>query len=221
VTRPEPITHVLFDMDGVLLDTEPLYTRAIQAVASRYGKTFDWNLKEQIMGRGRMAAAKFLVSTLELPLDPLAYLAERDALLLGYLTKASEIPGAEALTRDLHARGLTLAVASSSERRLFDLKTCQHKAWLEIFSAVVCGDDPRVGRTKPAPDIFLVAAEELQAPPANCLVIEDSPAGVEAALAAGMRVVALPDPNLDVARLAGALRIIRGYEEFPMDLLGF
>jgi pseudouridine 5'-phosphatase len=221
VLRPEPITHILFDMDGVLLDTEPLYTKSIQAVTSRFGKTFDWGLKEQIMGRGRLAAAAFLVDALALPLDAETFLVERDVVLMDLLAEAVEIPGAEAFTRGLHQRGLKLAVATSSERRLFHHKTQHHQDWFSIFSAVVCGDDPRLTHTKPAPDIFLIAARELGAEPACCLVFEDSPAGIQAALAAGMRVVALPDPNLDPALLAGAHHIIRGYHEFPQELLTF
>jgi len=216
----EPITHVLFDMDGVLLDTEPLYSRAIQEVAGRFGKTFDWSLKEQIMGRGRLAAATFLIQALELPLDVPTYLAERDAVLLDYLAHAPEITGAEAFTRHLHARGLTLAVATSSTRGLYQLKTQDHRAWFSIFSAVVCGDDPRLTHTKPAPDIFLLAARELGVDPSCCLVLEDSPAGVQAALAAGMRVVALPDPNLNPDLMAGAHHVITGYHDFPLSLLG-
>jgi len=218
--KPEPITHVLFDMDGILLDTEPLYSRAIQEVASRYGKTFDWNMKEQIMGRGRLAAANFLVAALGLPLDAQAYLVERDAILLHHLAEAPEIAGAEAFTRKLLALGLKLAVATSSTRGLFELKTQLHGAWFSIFSAVVCGDDPRLTQTKPAPDIFLLAARELGADPSQCLVFEDSPAGVKAALAAGMRVVAMPDPNLNPELMAGACQVITGYAEFPMSLLG-
>ena len=215
----EPITHVLFDMDGVLLDTEPLYTKAIHAVTSRYGHAFGWGLKEQIMGRGRVAAARFLVETLKLPLSPEAFLEARDAVLLDMLAKAAEIPGAEAFTRSLHARGLTLAVATSSERRIFSLKTGLHQNWFTTtFSAVVCGDDPRIAHAKPAPDIFLLAARMLKADPAHCLVVEDSPAGIAAAKAAGMRVVAMPDPNLDRAHLAQADWVIEGYHAFPMGL---
>lgn len=218
--QPHTFTHVLFDMDGVLLDTEPLYTQAIQEVAARFGKTFDWSLKEQIMGRGRVAAAEFLVKALELPLDAASFLVERDAVLLHHLAEAPEVAGAEAFTRRLHASGLKLAVATSSERRLFELKTRLHRDWFSIFSVVVCGDDPRLARTKPSPDIFLLAAREMGAEPARCLVFEDSPAGVEAALAAGMRVVALPDPNLSPGLMAKAHHLIPGYHAFPFELLG-
>jgi pseudouridine 5'-phosphatase len=212
-------TCVLFDMDGVLLDTEPLYSQAIHSVTTRFGHDFTWALKEKIMGRGRMAAARFLVETLQIPLTPEAFLAERDVVLMDLLAVAKEIPGAEAFTRLLHARGVKMAVATSSESGIFEHKTGLHREWFSIFSAVVCGDDPRLTAAKPSPDIFLVAARELGVKPDHCLVVEDSPAGVQAARAAGMRVIAMPDPNLDPSLVAMADCVIRGFHEFPMECL--
>jgi pseudouridine-5'-monophosphatase len=112
-----------------------------------------------------------------------------------------------------------MAVATSSERTLYDLKTASH-AWFDAFDAVVCGDDPRVLARKPAPDIFLVAAAELRASPEQCLVFEDSPAGVEAALAAGMRVIAMPDPNVGREHVGSAHAILDGWGEASLALLG-
>jgi pseudouridine-5'-monophosphatase len=86
---------------------------------------------------------------------------------------------------------------------------------------VVCGDDPRIGELKPAPDIFLVTAAALGVAPEQCVVFEDSPAGVQAALAAGMQVVALPDAHLDRARFSRAQLVIGGYEELRPEDLGF
>jgi pseudouridine-5'-monophosphatase len=114
------------------------------------------------------------------------------------------MPGAVELTRALAARGVPQAVATSTGRRLFDLKTQRHRAWFETFRAIVLGDDPRIARGKPAPDIFLLAARELGADPATCVVLEDAPSGVSAARAAGMRVVAVPYPGMDPAQLADA-----------------
>jgi beta-phosphoglucomutase-like phosphatase (HAD superfamily) len=85
---------------------------------------------------------------------------------------------------------------------------------------VVCGDDPRVRNGKPAPDIFLAAAADLGAPPETCVVVEDSPLGVAAAVAAGMRVVGFPDPRMDRARFAAADFVIDGYEELGRLDLG-
>jgi len=218
VKLARPVSHVIFDLDGVLLDTEPLYTRATQEVISPYGKTFDWSIKGDMIGRSSLDGAHHLVRTLGLPLLPEEYLARRKPLLDALFPTAPEIPGARALVDRLHARGVPLGVATSSEQALYRAKTTRHD-WFGVFRAVVCGDDPRIGALKPAPDIFLITARDLGAAPQDCLVFEDSLAGVEAARAAGMQVVALPDPHMDRARYAADL-LIDAYGELDLADLG-
>jgi len=121
----------------------------------------------------------------------------------------------------LAARRVAQAVATSSSRPLFELKTRRHREWFRTFDVIVCGDDPRCVRGKPAPDIFLVAAAELGARPAACVVVEDSPAGVAAGRAAGMQVVAVPDPAMDRTRFAEADLVVDSLADLsPALLLG-
>lgn len=208
------ISHVIYDLDGLLLDTEPFYTQASQVIARRFGKDFDWSLKARMMGRKASEAARTFVEALDLPLTPEAYLEERRALLEAWFPGAAPMPGARRLTRHLHRHGIPQAVATSSERRLFELKIRRHRPWFRIFAGCITGDDPEVRHAKPAPDIFLVAARRLGAEPARCLVFEDAPAGVQAALAAGMYVVAVPDPRMECAALRGAHQVLASLEEF-------
>ena len=205
-------SHVIFDLDGVLLDTEKLYTEATQRVVGEFGKTFDWALKSRMMGRDELAAARVLVQTLELPISAEEYLERQLPIAEALFRVAAEIPGAEAFVGSLRQRGHVLAVGTSSTLRLFQLKTGHH-AWFSQFSAVISGDHPEVRALKPAPDIFLAAARAIAADPKRCLVVEDSPAGVSAARAAGMSVVALPDAALPDARFAEADLIVRSYAE--------
>jgi pseudouridine-5'-monophosphatase len=135
---------------------------------------------------------------------------------------AEPMPGARELTAALHAMDVPLAVATSSTRASFALKTRRHGAWFgRDFRAVVTGDDPRIERGKPAPDIFLVAARDLGATPSACVVIEDAPSGVAAARAAGMQVVAVPDPGMDRARYGDAQLVVDSLRDLGPADLGF
>jgi pseudouridine-5'-monophosphatase len=214
MSRQRSITHVIYDMDGLLLDTERFYTAATRVICERYGKVFDWTLKARMMGRRSLDSARTLTEALELPLSPAEYLEARRGLLDELFPRAEPLPGALELTRRLAGRGVPQAVASSSDRRTFDLKTGRHRGWFELFACIVLGDDPAIREGKPAPDIFLVAAERLEADPARCLVFEDSPAGVTAARAAVMAVIAVPDPNMDRTAYGDADAVLSSLTDF-------
>ncbi len=212
-------THVIFDLDGVLLDTEPLYTRATQQVLDEFGKLFDWSVKGDMIGRSSLEGARYLMQALDVPLEPEEYLARRKPILDAMFPTVPEIRGASAFVARLHQRGVPMIVATSGESALTGLKLLNH-AWFDVFQSVVSGDDPRVRELKPAPDIFLIAAAELGADPAACLVFEDSLAGVAAARAAGMQVVAIPDPEMDATRYADADLVVQSYADLDPEALG-
>lgn len=213
-----PFRAIIFDLDGVLLDTEPLYTEATQAVVGEFGKVFDWSVKGDMIGRSALDGANYLARALDLPIPPEEYLRRRKPILEALFVDAPEMAGARQLVHHLHRRRLPVALATSSDHAQFRLKITHHE-WFADFDAIVCGDDPRVAALKPAPDIFLVAASELDVPPAECLVFEDSLAGVTAARRAGMQVIAVPDPNMDKGRYVEAHLVVDSLTSLDVDAL--
>lgn len=219
MSRSRPAAAVIFDMDGVLLDTERLYTEATQQIVGRFGKTFDWRVKGEMIGRPALDSARHLVDALSLPIAPEDYLREREVIFETLMPTAEPMPGARELVAALAARGVPHAVATSSSTRIFELKTRRHRDWFERFPVIVRGDDPRCLRGKPAPDIFLIAAADLGVAPESCVVIEDAPAGLAAARAAGMAVVIVPDPGMDRGRFGGADLIVDSLADLDPDRL--
>ncbi len=218
--RYRKVTHVIYDMDGVLLDTESFYTQAATIFAARYGKEFGPELKSRMIGQKSIDSAKIFVKSLGLPVAPEEYLKAREDLLNHLLPQAQRMPGAERLTLHLKQAKVPQAVATSSDTYHFKLKTTRHGSWFAIFDCLVLGDDPALKKGKPAPDIFLLAAERLGAAPADCLVFEDAPAGVEAARAAGMSTVAVPDKLVDPACYGDAEQVLSSLVDFMPEEWG-
>jgi HAD superfamily hydrolase (TIGR01509 family) len=197
---------VIIDMDGTLLDTEPLAARAWLEAAAARGVAFDASLPARMVGR-TFADCRALVVEHHgdaYPTDRLmsgwhaAYdaIVEREGLVLK--------PGVDALFAWLDAEAIARAVATST-RRERALAKLDRAALTPRLHALVGGDE--VARGKPAPDIFLAASERLAVPAAACIVLEDSDAGVLGALAAGMTPIMIPDlapPSSAVVR-TGAL----------------
>jgi HAD superfamily hydrolase (TIGR01509 family) len=208
------IAGVIYDMDGLLLDTEPFYTEASRRIAARHGKVFDWTVKARMIGLRAQDSARIFTDSLGMPMSPEEYLEARRSVLEELFPQAKPMPGAVRLTEHLHRHEVPQAVATSSDRRHFALKTSQHRKWFEIFDCIVIGDDPHVLHGKPAPDIFILAARKLGVAVSECLVFEDSPVGVAAARAAGMSVIAVPDPHLEEDIFSSADAVLRNLEAF-------
>lgn len=213
------IRCVIFDVDGVLLDTEGIYTEVTRDIVTRYGKCYDWRIKSKLLGLRANESSKLLISMLGLPISPEAYLRERNAILNHRFRYTRAMPGADVLINYFHdIAQLPMAIATSSSKEMFTLKSQNHHDMFEKFDCIVTGDDAEVAKSKPAPDIYLVAARRLGAKPEHCLVFEDAPSGVEAARAAGMSVIAVPAPQMDLSLYVKADFIIDSLNHFDPTL---
>jgi HAD superfamily hydrolase (TIGR01509 family) len=197
-----PIQALIFDMDGLLVDSEQLGYLTMLALFEQHGCVREWEpeVVARCFGRrlseimpvlveicGLTASVEELVTTFEeLRMD-----AMRGNLLA--------FPGAAELIDYGHSAGLRLALATSGRRGHVDAVLTEI-GLTGRFAIEVTGED--VTRGKPAPDVYLLAAERLGVAPARCVVLEDAPPGVAAAVGAGMRVVAVPNPNTREAEFA-------------------
>ncbi|MBQ76311.1 MAG: HAD family hydrolase [Gammaproteobacteria bacterium] len=203
---------IIFDLDGTLLDTEPLYTDATQRLLDLYGHTFTMELKKRCLGGDSRRSAQMTIDEYTLPLTVDEYLTAREVHLLELFPTSPEIHGAgEFMTRLMNTK-LLLGLATSSHKHLCDIKL-ENKAWKAAFTSIICGDNAAVKKGKPEPDIFLVCAAALGLAAGDCIAFEDSPNGIRAARAAGMRVIAVNGPYVDLEDLREADSIIDSYEE--------
>ncbi|XP_071440018.1 pseudouridine-5'-phosphatase [Hetaerina americana] len=217
------VTHVIFDMDGLLLNTEHLYTRATQEICDPYGKKYTWELKQTLMGMTGFEVAKKITRELDLPISPEDYLKLAQEKYEKLFPQSEMMPGAEKLVRHLKKEGVHIAVATSSSIESYNLKTNHHKEFFALFEHIVNGSsDPEVKAGKPDPSIFLVCASRFadKPSPEQCLVLEDAPNGVKAALGAGMQVIMVPDPLVSKALTQDATLTLSSLEEFRPELFG-
>lgn len=209
---------VIFDMDGVIIDSEPIYNKIHADMLREFGITEFLDCPEDYTGMTSIAVftkTKELYQLKQTIAEIAAY--QRDIIIREIKNLDNEpIPGIRELLANLKEHNIKTAIASSSERLFID--TVVTKFGLhDYFDIIVSGDD--IKNSKPAPDIFLKAANLLSVEPAKCLVIEDSKNGTIAAKAAEMKCVGFANPNSGKQDLSQADKIISSIHE--IDILEY
>jgi len=202
---------ILFDLDGLMVDSEPLAEWSWNQVLGRYGCRMDSEIFREVLGLRVVDSARVICRRFRLPLSPAEAAAERDRLFLEEVPRRLRArPGLYPLLEELAARGLPLGVATSAHRRYATL-ALQTLGVEGYFQAVATGDE--VERGKPAPDVYLLAADRLGVSPRRCLALEDSLLGVAAARAAGIPCVAIPNPRIPATEFSAAQWVFASLEE--------
>jgi HAD superfamily hydrolase (TIGR01509 family) len=219
VPRLHDIAAVVFDLDGVLIDSEPLHLRAANRVLARYGAEVSEADFRALIGVGAVARWEGWRGRYRIA-DPVEQLIAMDtaAWLAEIAADAPPIDDAVELARRLHASGMPLAIASSSTPAVIDAELTALGLTKE-FTVRVSGEDPDVRYSKPAPDVYVAASARLHVAPAACLAIEDSAPGVIAAKRAGMTCLAVPNRWTAEQDFGDADVVLMSLRYFPLLVL--
>ncbi|XP_063909555.1 pseudouridine-5'-phosphatase-like [Zophobas morio] len=217
------VSHVIFDMDGLIIESESVYDKVFSEIALNHGTEYTKDTKLKMMGTPDPITAQIAIKEMQLPYNV-------DQFLEIYLPRAKELlkhpqlmPGAKRLIQHLYKHNIPIAIATSSSQEFLQIKTQDHQELISLFQHIVCGStDPEVKNGKPAPDIFQVCASRFSDKPRpdQCLVFEDSPNGAMGAIAAGMQVVLVPDPDIPREARQPATLLLGSLEEFKPELFG-
>ncbi len=214
---PSHIKAVIFDVDGLLIDSEPYWYQTTETFFDKHNKPFHKSVHMEIRGKGLHDIIEYFKSEHGFEGDTEELIDERKKMLYELLLHKVELmEGANALIHKLNERGFSLAIATAAHKRNMVEQMLTKLEVQSLFSVILCGED--VKKNKPAPDIYLQAAKLLRVDPKVCLVLEDTATGVLAGKSAGMKVFGV---NSDKAfhqglKNAGADTILNSLSEIQV-----
>jgi HAD superfamily hydrolase (TIGR01509 family) len=215
------VRALIFDFDGLILDTETPDVRAWQEIYAGHGLPFPVQAWGQIiggMGASQFDAAVHLQQLVGRPLDLEVVRAQQNRLSHALVDQQPILPGVRDVIREARRWALKLAIASSSPHSWVDA----HLARLGLFhdfERIICAEDVAPGRTKPNPDLYLRALEQLEVRADEAVVFEDSPNGVRAARTAGIFVVAVPNPTTSLLTFEGENLRLNSFADLSLNAL--
>lgn len=213
-----PIKAVIFDNDGVIIDSIPIYRQVFKDIL---GYETPQYLTKKIAGRSDREVCRITVQELNLPMTTDEFFEKRQEKLAKKFPDSQLIPGADQIVHKLKKIGLPMALATSGNRSGQILKATNHKELYSNFNVIVCGDE--VKEAKPSPEIFLTAAQKLgNIPPESIIVIDDALNGIIAANKAKMASVFLHKNEIEYEDpLSKPFVRINSLNEFDFNLFNF
>lgn len=216
------VTHVIFDVDGTLLDTEKFYSQVLQEICASEGKDYTPEVRRAHVGTPTEITCQIVKDKLQLELPLEEFIQTYNSKARDLISQAEILPGAAKLVQHFFENNVQIALATSSMEEDFKIKFSKHQDFFKLFTHYVLTTDPEVAKGKPSPDIYLTAAQRFEDKPSpqDCLVFEDTSTGVKAAKAAGMQCVLVPSSDLPLALAKEATLVLNSLEEFKPEIFG-
>ena len=219
---PVPIQGIIFDCDGLLLDSESHFATTIHHLTG-HELTKDLHLK--IMGKNGIQCANIILKEFGIDADPAQFVKDLDAYLNTLLPQSDLMPGAGELLKLFDSMNIPMSLASGSSRCNYSSKIEKHHDVMDLIKYTTFGDEVKKG--KPDPEIFMKAMEKMGiSNPGSCIVFEDSPGGIKAAVDAGFPCVMVPNPDFPYEELLSQYGVkptymLHSLSDFKLDMFDF